>query len=98
MEQRIARIGAKGRAAETHLFLATQKPSRDIVKGVIKANINARVALKVNERIDSRVILEQSGAETLLGKGDLLFKDLGPASRLQSPLISDQDLKASARC
>jgi S-DNA-T family DNA segregation ATPase FtsK/SpoIIIE len=98
VEQRIARIGAKGRAAGIHLILATQKPSRDIVKGVIKANMNARVALKVNERIDSRVILEQAGAETLLGKGDLLFKDLGPATRLQSPLISDEDLKAVARC
>jgi S-DNA-T family DNA segregation ATPase FtsK/SpoIIIE len=98
VEQRIARIGAKGRAAGIHLILATQKPSRDIVKGVIKANMNARVALKVNERIDSRVILEQAGAETLLGKGDLLFKDLGPAIRLQAPLISDRDLKAAARC
>ena len=98
VEQRIARIGAKGRAAGIHLILATQKPSRDIVKGVIKANMNARVALKVNERIDSRVILEQAGAETLLGKGDLLFKDLGPALRLQSPLISDQDLKKTAQC
>ena len=98
VEQRIARIGAKGRAAGIHLILATQKPSRDIVKGVITANMNARVALKVNERIDSRVILEQAGAETLLGKGDLLFKDLGPALRLQSPLISDQDLKKTAQC
>jgi hypothetical protein len=97
-EQRIARIGAKGRAAGIHLILATQKPSRDIVKGVIKANMNARVALKVNERIDSRIILEQQGAETLLGKGDLLFKDLGPALRLQSPLISEKDLKKTARC
>ncbi len=78
--------------------MATQKPSRDIVKGVIKANMNARVALKVNERIDSRIILEQPGAETLLGRGDLLFKDLGPALRLQSPLISEKDLKKTARC
>jgi S-DNA-T family DNA segregation ATPase FtsK/SpoIIIE len=97
VEQRIARIGAKGRAAGVHLILATQKPSRDIVKGVIKANLNARVALRVNERLDSRIILEQSGAETLLGKGDLLFKDLGPALRLQSPLIADQDLKKTAQ-
>ncbi len=98
VEQRIARIGAKGRSAGIHLLLATQKPSRDIVKGVIKANLNARVALKVNERVDSRIILEQNGAETLLGKGDLLFKDIGPALRLQSPLISDVDLKRAARC
>jgi len=98
VERRIGRIGAKGRAAGVHLILATQRPSRDLVKGVIKANLNARVALKVNERLDSRITLEQAGAETLLGKGDLLFKDLGPAIRLQSPLISDEDLKRAARC
>ncbi|MBI5968545.1 MAG: DNA translocase FtsK, partial [Deltaproteobacteria bacterium] len=98
VERRIGRIGAKGRAAGVHLILATQRPSKDLVKGVIKANLNARVALKVNERLDSRIILEQAGAETLLGKGDLLFKDLGPAIRLQSPLISDEDLKRAARC
>jgi len=52
----------------------------------------------VNELLDSRIILEQAGAETLLGKGDLFFKDLGPAIRLQSPLISDEDLKRAAKC
>lgn len=98
VERRIGRIGAKGRAAGIHLILATQRPSKDLVKGVIKANLNARVALRVNERIESRIILEQNGAETLLGKGDLLFKDLGPPIRLQSPLISDEDLKRAARC
>jgi S-DNA-T family DNA segregation ATPase FtsK/SpoIIIE len=60
--------------------------------------MNARVALKVNEKLESRIILEQNGAETLLGNGDLLFKDLGPAIRLQSPLISDEDLKRAAKC
>ncbi len=98
MERRIARIGAMGRAAGIHLLLATQRPSREVVKGVIRANMNARVALKVNEKLESRIILEQNGAETLLGNGDLLFKDLGPAIRLQSPLISDEDLKRVARC
>ena len=68
------------------------------MKGVIRANMNARVALKVNEKLESRIILEQNGAETLLGNGDLLLKDLGPAIRLQSPLISDEDLKRAARC
>lgn len=52
----------------------------------------------MNELLDSRIILEQAGAETLLGKGDLFFKDLGPAIRLQSPLISDEDLKRAAKC
>jgi len=98
IERKIARIVAKGRSAGIHLILATQRPSRDVVKGVIKTNLNARVALKVNEKIDSRIILDQDGAETLLGKGDLLFKDLGPAIRLQSPLISDEDLKRAAKC
>jgi len=58
----------------------------------------ARVALKVNEKLESRIILEQNSAETLLGNGDLLFKDLGPPTRLQCPLISDEDLKRAARC
>jgi hypothetical protein len=98
MERRIARLGAMGRAAGLHLLLATQRPSREIVKGVIRANMNARIALKVNEKLESRIILEQNGAETLLGNGDLLFKDLGPPTRLQSPLISDDDLKRAARC
>ena len=98
MERRNARLGAMGRAAGIHLLLATQRPSREVVKGIVRANMNARVALKVNEKLESRIILEQNGAETLLGNGDLLFKDLGPAIRLQSPLISDEDLKQAARC
>ncbi len=98
VERRIGRLGAKGRAAGIHLILATQRPSRDVVRGVIKANMNARVALHVNEKLESRIILEQAGAETLLGKGDLFFKDLGTAIRLQAPLISDADLKRAARC
>ena len=98
IEPKIGRVSAMGRAAGLHLFLATQKPSRDIVKGVIKANLNARVAFRVNERLESKITLEQQGAETLLGRGDLLFKDLGPAFRLQSPLILDPDLKKAALC
>lgn len=97
VERRIGRIGAKGRAAGLHLVLATQRPSRDVVGGVIKANLNARVALKVNSALESRLILEQNGAETLLGYGDLLFKDLGQPSRLQAPLISDQELKRATQ-
>lgn len=98
LERRIGRIGALGRAAGVHLMLATQRPSKEVVKGVIKANMNARVALKVNARIDSHIILEEPGAETLLGKGDLLFKDLGKAIRLQAPLITDAELKKAAGC
>lgn len=96
VERKIMRLGSKGRAAGIHLILATQRPSKDVVKGVIRSNLNARVVFKVNERLDSRIILEQAGAETLLGKGDMLFKDLGEAIRLQSPLISDEDLRRAA--
>jgi DNA segregation ATPase FtsK/SpoIIIE, S-DNA-T family len=98
IERRVGRLGAKGRAAGVHLILATQRPSRDVVTGIIRSNMNARVALKVNEKIESRIILDQGGAEQLLGSGDLLFRDLGPPVRLQSPLIQDAELRQAARC
>ena len=68
VENRIARLGAKARAAGIHLVFATQRPSRDIVKGVIDANLSGRVALKVGKAIESRIILDETGAETLLGR------------------------------
>ncbi len=94
LEQRVARLGAKARAAGIHLVLATQRPSRDIVTGVIDANLVARVALKVARAIESQIILEDRGAATLLGKGDLLFRDIGKPVRLQSPLVEAEDLRA----
>jgi len=97
VERRIGRLGSKGRAAGIHLVLATQQPSRDVIGGVIKANLSARLAFKVVAPIESRIILDCAGAESLLGAGDLLFKDLGPPVRLQAPLISDEELKQAAR-
>jgi S-DNA-T family DNA segregation ATPase FtsK/SpoIIIE len=97
VEPRVGRLGAKGRAAGIHLVLATQKPSRDVIGGVIKANLNARLAFKVVAPIESRIILDQAGAEALLGAGDFLFKDLGRPIRLQAPLISEDELKRAAQ-
>lgn len=94
IEARIARLGAKARAAGIHLVFATQRPSRDIVKGVIDANFAGRVALKVVRPIESRIILDGIGAETLLGRGDLLYRDLGAPVRLQSLLVTRAELQA----
>ena len=91
LEGRIAKLGAKARAAGIHLILATQQPSRRVVSGTIDANMSARVALKTSSAIESRTILRGSGAEKLLGHGDLLFKDVGEPVRLQSPLMSPED-------
>ncbi len=88
VESRIARLGSKARAAGIHLIIATQRPSRDIVEGTLKANLSAKVALRVNSSIESRLVLGVSGAESLLGAGDLLYQDAGAPLRLQSPLLS----------
>ncbi len=90
----ICRIAQKARAAGIHLILVTQSPRKDVVTGIIKANIPARVSLRVNTGTDSRVVLDQTGAETLLGKGDLLMMMPGEASarRVQSAFVSDDDL------
>jgi hypothetical protein len=97
VESRIARLGAKARAAGVHLIFATQRPSRDVVKGVIDANFSGRVALKVVRPIESRIILDEPGAETLLGRGDLLFRDVGSPVRLQGLLVTRGELEALAR-
>jgi len=89
IEAQICRLGAKARAAGIHLILATQEASRDTIKGPLDANIPARVGLKMGKDMESRMLLSQSGAENLLGHGDLLFRDIGLPRRLQAPLLSE---------
>jgi S-DNA-T family DNA segregation ATPase FtsK/SpoIIIE len=93
-EELITRLAQKSRAAGIHLVLATQRPSVDVITGLIKANIPTRMALRVNSRIDSRTILDQGGAEDMLGHGDMLF--LGPGKiepeRVHSAFVSDDEV------
>lgn len=92
MEGGFIRIAQIGRAAGVHLILATQRPSRQVVSGLLKANIPARIALQVANRVESGVLLDQSGAQYLLGKGDLLLSSGGREPiRLQSAWMTDQD-------
>ncbi len=94
VEELIARIAQKARAAGIHMILATQRPSVDVITGLIKANIPARIAFQVSSRIDSRTILDQQGAEQLLGNGDMLY--LTPGSgvpiRIHGAFVSDQEV------
>lgn len=96
VESLIVRLAQKARAVGIHLVLATQRPSVDVITGLIKANIPARVAFTVASQVDSRTILDQIGAEKLLGKGDMLMltPDVNKPRRIQAPLISDQEVQA----
>lgn len=96
VEDSINRIAAKARAAGMHLLIATQRPSVDVVTGVIKANIPTRVAFAVSSQVDSRTILDVAGAEKLLGKGDMLFSsaDSAKPNRLQGCFVSDEEVEA----
>jgi hypothetical protein len=91
IEAQIFRLGAKARTAGIHLMIATQNPSRQIIKGTLDVNLPARVGLKVGKGIDSILLLNEKGAENLLGAGDLLFKNIGEPIRLQSPLLSPEE-------
>jgi S-DNA-T family DNA segregation ATPase FtsK/SpoIIIE len=94
IEELIARIAQKARAAGIHLILATQRPSVDVITGLIKANIPTRIAFQVSSKIDSRTILDQSGAETLLGHGDMLYLPPGTATpeRVHGAFVGDDDV------
>lgn len=95
VEKSIARIAQKARAVGIHLIVATQRPSADVVTGIIKANLPSRISFALRSSIDSRTILDQVGADKLLGKGDMLFLDNGKAKleRLQGAFISDDEVK-----
>jgi len=94
VEELIARLAQKARAAGIHLILATQRPSVDVITGLIKANIPTRIAFQVASRVDSRTILDQSGAEALLGAGDMLYMPLGTGlpQRVHGAFVADHEV------
>ncbi len=94
VEELIARLAQKARASGIHLLLATQRPSVDVITGLIKANIPTRIAFQVSSRVDSRTILDQMGAEQLLGHGDMLYLPPGTATpvRVHGAFVSDQEV------
>jgi S-DNA-T family DNA segregation ATPase FtsK/SpoIIIE len=97
IEVLIQRLSQKSRAAGIHLIMATQRPSVDVITGVIKANLPTRISFKVTSRIDSRTILGEQGAEQLLGKGDMLYKpNTGAMIRVHGPFVSDEEVERVA--
>src|SRR5699024_5495937 len=95
VEDSISRIAQKARAAGIHLIVDTQRPSVDVITELIKANIPTRIAFSVSSQVDSRTIIDTSGAEKLLGKGDMLFIENGARKsiRLQGPFVSDEEIE-----
>ena len=93
----IQRLAQKARAAGIHLIMATQRPSVDVITGVIKANLPTRISFQVTSKIDSRTILGEQGAEQLLGKGDMLWMSGGKqVVRVHGPFVSDDEVEAVA--
>jgi S-DNA-T family DNA segregation ATPase FtsK/SpoIIIE len=94
VEELIARLAQKARAAGVHLILATQRPSVDVITGLIKANIPTRIAFQVSSKVDSRTILDQHGAESLIGQGDMLYlpPGAGMCQRVHGAYVADQEV------
>ena len=95
VEYSIARLAQMARASGIHLIVATQRPSVDVVTGLIKANLPSRISFKVGQKIDSKVVLDQYGAESLLGRGDMLFTPPGSSSlvRLHAPFMTEDEIE-----
>ena len=95
VEESICRVAQMGRAAGMHLVIATQRPSVDVITGIVKANIPSRIAFAVASQVDSRTILDNTGADKLLGKGDMLYAPLGQdkPTRVQGAFVTDEELE-----
>ena len=99
VEESITRLAQMARAVGIHLILATQRPSVDVITGLIKANFPARISFRVASKVDSRTILDANGSESLLGQGDMLYLPAGSARlhRIHGPLVTEDEISASVR-